>query len=65
MPAFPPVRLPLSVVYPSRRNLPPRTRIVIEFLADLLRADFAMRDDSDVSRPPDAEASDRDVPGGS
>jgi DNA-binding transcriptional LysR family regulator len=62
MPAFPPVRVPLSVVYPSRRNLPPRTRIVIEFLADLLRADFAMSDDSNVLRPSDAEASERQVP---
>ena len=35
MPDFPPLSFPLSIVYPSRRNLPPRTRIVIEFLAEL------------------------------
>ena len=27
------------VDHPSWRNLPPRTRIVIEFLAELIRAD--------------------------
>jgi DNA-binding transcriptional LysR family regulator len=42
MPDFPPLRFPLSVVYPSRRNLPARTRIVIDFLADVVRADPAM-----------------------
>jgi DNA-binding transcriptional LysR family regulator len=41
MPAFPPVRFPLYVAYPSRRNLPARTRIVIDFLAELLHADPA------------------------
>jgi DNA-binding transcriptional LysR family regulator len=44
LPDFPPLRVPLSVVYPSRRNLPPRTRAVIEFLAELFRADPATRD---------------------
>jgi DNA-binding transcriptional LysR family regulator len=44
LPGFPPLRVPVSVVYPSRRNLPPRTRAVIEFLAELYRADPAMRD---------------------
>jgi hypothetical protein len=29
-----PSALMRSIVYPSRRNLPPRTRIVIEFLAE-------------------------------
>jgi hypothetical protein len=33
-------------VYPSRRNLPLRTRVVIEFIADLLRADPYMADGS-------------------
>lgn len=44
MPGFLPQRSPLSVVYPSRRQLPPRTRAVIEFLAELLDEDPAMRD---------------------
>ena len=42
MPKFPPRSFPLSVVYPSRRNLPLRTRAVIEFLAEVVRADPAM-----------------------
>ena len=48
MPAFPPARFPLTVVYPSRRNLPPRVRAVIEFLSEIIQADPAMRDDGDV-----------------
>jgi DNA-binding transcriptional LysR family regulator len=48
MPAFPPARLPLTVVYPSRRNLPPRVRAVIEYLNEIVQADPAMRDDTDV-----------------
>jgi len=39
MPDLPTLSFRLSIVYPSRRNLPPRTRIVIEFLAELIRAD--------------------------
>jgi DNA-binding transcriptional LysR family regulator len=35
MPDFPPLRVPLSVVYPSRRHLPLRTRVVLEFLIAL------------------------------
>jgi DNA-binding transcriptional LysR family regulator len=42
MPDFPPLRFPLSVVYPSRRHLPPRTRVVIEFLTKVLCADPGM-----------------------
>jgi len=42
MPEFPPRSFPLSVVYPSRRNLPLRTRAVIEFLTEVVRADPAM-----------------------
>jgi hypothetical protein len=42
MPEFPPRSLPLSVVHPSRLNLPLRTRAVIEFLAEVVRADPAM-----------------------
>jgi len=37
MPAFPPARFPLTVVYPSRRNLPPRVRAVIEFLSEIIQ----------------------------
>jgi DNA-binding transcriptional LysR family regulator len=48
MPAFPPARFPLTVVYPSRRNLPPRVRAVIEFLSETVQADPAMRDDRNV-----------------
>lgn len=48
MPAFPPMRLPLTVVYPSRRNLPPRVRAVIEFLSAAVQADPELRDDSSV-----------------
>ena len=42
MPEFPPRSFPLSVVYPSRRNLPLRTRAVIEFLTEVVGADPAM-----------------------
>jgi DNA-binding transcriptional LysR family regulator len=48
MPAFPPARFPLTVVYPSRRNLPPRVRVVVDFLSETVQADPAMRDDSNV-----------------
>ena len=48
MPDFPPLRFPLSVVYPSRRNLPPRTRIVIDFLTKVLRSDPAMALDDEI-----------------
>ncbi len=43
MPEFSPLRFPLWVVYPSRRNLPARTRFVIDFLADVIGADPAMK----------------------
>ena len=33
---------PLYVAYPSRRGLPPRTRAVIDYLAELLGEDPAM-----------------------
>jgi DNA-binding transcriptional LysR family regulator len=48
MPAFPPARFPLTVVYPSRRNLPPRVRVVIEYLSEIIQADPAQRDDGDL-----------------
>jgi DNA-binding transcriptional LysR family regulator len=56
MPAFPPLRFPLTVVYPSRRNLPPRVRTVIEFLTELLHADPEMTGDGQVSIESDASA---------
>jgi DNA-binding transcriptional LysR family regulator len=46
MPAFPPTRFPLTVVYPSRRNLSPRVRAVIEFLSEVVQADPAMKQES-------------------
>ncbi|MBR0695651.1 LysR family transcriptional regulator [Bradyrhizobium lablabi] len=48
MPEFPPARVPLTLVYPSRRNLPPRIRAVIEFLSETVQADPALRDDGSV-----------------
>ena len=48
LPDFPPLRFPLSVVYPSRRHLPPRTRTVIDFLTNVLRADPAMALEDDT-----------------
>jgi DNA-binding transcriptional LysR family regulator len=59
MPEFPPRSFPLSVVYPSRRNLPLRTRAVIEFLTELVRADPAM---SNLAVMAD-EAQEHEVPG--
>jgi DNA-binding transcriptional LysR family regulator len=42
MPEYPPLRFPLLVVYPSRRNLPLRTRVVIDFLTDVINANSVM-----------------------
>lgn len=42
MPDFPPVRLPINVVYASRRNLPLRVRTVLDFLIDAVREDALM-----------------------
>jgi DNA-binding transcriptional LysR family regulator len=55
MPAFPPARFPLTVVYASRHNLPPRVRAVIEFLSEIIQADPAMRDDGDARAAPHTE----------
>src|ERR1700732_1471914 len=60
MPAFPPARFPVTVVYPSRRNLPPRVRAVIEFLIEIIQADPAMRDDGDARAASHAEVSGQD-----
>ena len=48
MPTFRPLRFPLTVIYPSRRNLPPRVRTVIEFLTELIHADPEMTGDGQV-----------------
>lgn len=42
MPAFPPTRLPISVVYPSRRNIPARVRTVLDFLVEAVGEDAQM-----------------------
>jgi DNA-binding transcriptional LysR family regulator len=62
MPAFPPIRLPLTVVYPSRRNLPPRVRAVIEFLSETVQADPELRDDSGVLTISHTGVSGQDLP---
>jgi len=42
MPDFPPVRLPINLVYPSRKNLPLRVRTVLDFLVAAIREDPLM-----------------------
>ncbi|WDZ79745.1 LysR family transcriptional regulator (plasmid) [Ensifer adhaerens] len=42
MPDFPPARLPISVVYPSRRNMPMRVRTVLDFLVEAVKEDPLM-----------------------
>ena len=42
MPEFPPLRLPITVVYASRRNLPLRVRTVLDFLVDAVGQDPLM-----------------------
>jgi DNA-binding transcriptional LysR family regulator len=42
MPQFPPSRLPINVVYPSRRNIPLRVRTALDFLVEAVRQDAAM-----------------------
>jgi DNA-binding transcriptional LysR family regulator len=54
MQAFPPLRLPLTLVYPSRRNLPLRVRTVIEFVTELVQADPAQTDAGDAVAPFDS-----------
>ncbi len=39
MPAFPPVRLPITVVYASRPNLPLHVLAVLDFLVDAVSED--------------------------
>ncbi|MFC4254848.1 LysR family transcriptional regulator [Altererythrobacter xixiisoli] len=43
MPGYPPARLPIVAVYPSRRNMAPRVRAVLDFLIDAIARDKAMR----------------------
>jgi DNA-binding transcriptional LysR family regulator len=45
MPDFPPLRLPIHAVYPSRQNLPLRVKTVLDFLAKVVHDDQAMRED--------------------
>jgi len=42
MPDFPPARLPITAVYPSRRNIPLRVTTVLDFLAEIIHQDPAM-----------------------
>lgn len=42
MSAYPPVRLPITVVYPSRRHLALRVRRVLDFLTEALKADVLL-----------------------
>ena len=42
MPDFPPTRLPINVVYPSRRNIPLRVSTVLDFLVEAVREDPMM-----------------------
>lgn len=42
MPDFPPTRLSISVVYPSRRNIPQRVKTVLDFLIEVIGEDAMM-----------------------
>jgi len=42
MPDFPPTRLPINVVYPSRKNMPLRVTTVLDFLIQSVRGDALM-----------------------
>lgn len=46
MPEFPPARLPLNLVYPSRSNMPLRVRTVIDYLVAAMRDDPLMASSS-------------------
>jgi len=41
LPDYPPEQFPVHIVYPSRRHLPPRVRVTIDFLVDQARRLFA------------------------
>lgn len=49
MPDFPRTRLPINVVYPSRRNMPLRVRTVLDFLVEAVREDPLMASSSGPS----------------
>lgn len=42
IPEFPPTRLPINLVYPSRRNIPLRVRTVVDFIVDAVNDDVLM-----------------------
>lgn len=42
MPEFPPVRLPINIVYASRRHISLRVQTVLEFIISIVRADQQM-----------------------
>jgi DNA-binding transcriptional LysR family regulator len=46
MPDFPPTRLPINLVYPSRRNMPLRVRTAIDFLVEAIGEDPLMASSS-------------------
>ncbi|MGO4448887.1 LysR family transcriptional regulator [Phyllobacterium sp. TAF24] len=46
MPDFPPSRLPICVVYSTRRNMPQRVRIALDFLIEAVREDPMMASSS-------------------
>ncbi|WP_026792172.1 LysR family transcriptional regulator [Pleomorphomonas oryzae] len=46
IPDFPPARLPINLVYPSRRNMPLRVRTVIDYLVAAVRDDPLMASSS-------------------
>ncbi|TGR28980.1 MULTISPECIES: LysR family transcriptional regulator [unclassified Mesorhizobium] len=51
MPDFSPTRLPINVVYPSRRNIPLRVTTVLDFLVQAVRGDIFMA--SSAPLPPE------------
>jgi DNA-binding transcriptional LysR family regulator len=56
---FPAPGVPFSLVYPSRRHLAPRTRLVMDFIweqAQQIRADYATASDQRASRKRRADA---------
>ncbi len=42
MPDYPPARLPIHIVYPTRRHIPLRVKAVLDFVMESVRADPAM-----------------------
>ena len=52
MPDFPPTRLPINVVYPSRRNIPLRVTTVLDFLVQAVRGDILMASSAPLQLEP-------------